>query len=688
MSSSTDARREAGRRRLDAWKAIAQYLGRDVTTVRRWEKRERLPVHRHLHAKLGSVYAFTDEIDSWWQRRSQFLDSKPAVMSEGSAPDAHDSTAVSLAGPPNLRSHVWSTGVGLSLLLIAIAAVTGGRLTSPGEIPEPMVRLALAPPPGVVIESLAAAPDGQRMAFSGRASTITIDLWVQALDSPAADRLSGTAGARFPFWSPDSQHIGYFADGRLKSIALATRTIRDLAPAPSGLGGAWNSRDEIVFAPDRGAGLLRVSTVSGEISTVTTVEPTFHTGHAWPEFLPGDRYLLYTDYGTGFGVYVHDLTTGKSKRLLPVFSRASYSSDGFLLFVKGSLMAQRFDLATLTVAGKPVAIAGRVLQWGDLAYHADFSVSRTGLVLARVAADERNKLVWIDRKTGRTTGQIGNIGYYSNPTLSPDGRTLAVTMQDESMHHDRISLFDTATGEGRPFTEGPIVDFAPLWSAQGDRLFFSSVGKQGVGLFERSVAGGGDKPLRTPPSFDSFESASRDGKVMTFGTLSTTTKTDVWAWRRGEDEAPFPVLNSTANEGHSRLSPNGRFLAYASDESGRFEVYVRPLRDPTKAWRVSNGGGADPLWSPDGRELSYVADDRQMMVAPISTQPLLRAGVPVRIFDTALEQLWMDTRNHYDVTPDGRRFVLLAPATDRRASPFTVLVNWRQLATTSVTARR
>jgi len=693
MSTSTDARREAGRR-LDAWKGIAQYLGRDVTTVRRWEKREGLPVHRHLHAKLGSVYAFTDEIDSWWQRRSQSLDPKPSATPDtetvaAATPDAADSVPAPAAAPPSLRSQSWSAVAGLSILLIVIAGVTGGRRIPPQGIPEPTVRLALAPPAGVVIESLAAAPDGQRVAFSGRATIANVDLWVQALDSPAADKLPGTAGATFPFWSPDSQHVGYFADGRLKTIALATRTIRDLAPAPNGLGGTWNSRGEIVFAPDRGAGLLRVSVAQGEISTLTTVKPAFRAGHAWPEFLAGDRYLLYTDYGTGrFGIYVHDLTTGESKRVLSAYSRASYSPDGFLLFVNGSLMAQRFDLATLTLTGKPAAIAGRVLQWGDLGYHADFSVSRTGLVLARVADDERNKLVWIDRKTGRTTGQIGKVGYHSNPTLSPDGKMLAVTVQDESARRDRISLFDTATGQEHPFTEGPKVDFAPLWSARGDRLFFSSVGGRGSALLERSLAGGSSTALPTPPRFNALESSSRDGALITFDTITATTKSDVWAWRRGQDQAPFPLLTSVANEGQSRLSPDGRFLAYTSDESGRFEVYVRPLRDPTKTWRVSNAGGADSRWSPDGRELHYVANDRQMMVVTISTQPVIRASVPVPVFDTGLETLWQDTRNHYDITPDGRRFVLLAPAADRRASPFTVLVNWRQLTTTNVTARR
>jgi Tol biopolymer transport system component len=659
MTPSVSPIRSADRRRLDSWKGIAQYLGRDVTTVRRWEKREALPVHRHLHAKLGSVYAFTDEIDEWWRRRSTSLglDVAPAIHRP--------------------RLWLWApVGVGLGLLLLVTATAIGGRgATVSGPIVER--RIALAPPAGVVIHSLVVSPDGARIAFAGRGGTGG-DLWVKQLDSLVADRLPGTDNASFPFWSPDGAHVGFFADGRLKTITLATREIRDLAAAPDGYGGTWNSRGDIVFAPDHDAGLFRTSFTLGGLATVTTVLPGPRSGHAWPEFLPDDRHVLYTDNRYGeHGIHVLDLETGQSKRLIAAFTRASYTAPGFLLFVKGQLFAQAFDLATLELRGDPVPIADRVLQWGDLAYHADFSVSRDGLIIVRSAEDERNKLVWIDRRSGQVVGQIGEVGYSGNPTLSPDGRTLAVTVHDFQSNHSRIWLFDTATGEGRPWTDGKMA-YSPLWSASGDRLFFLT-GWGDATVQERLLAADGDRATHTLPGMYVLDSATRDARLMTYGRLGPGTKWDVWGWRHGESNATFPILTSPANEGTSRLSPDGRFLAYASDESGRFEVYVRPLADGGVPWKVSTAGGADPDWSADGRELFYIADDRQMMATTVTaTANGVRTGTPKALFGTGLEMLWKDTRNHYDLTPDGRRFILLTPATDRRLAPFTMIVNWRR----------
>ena len=668
MLPTANSLRGPERRRLDAWKAIAQHLGRDVTTVRRWEKREGLPVHRHLHAKLGSVYAFTDEIDEWWRRRSTSLETRMPPWT----------IAAESPVPIKQEPRSWRAGIVLFVVLAVTVALTAGAgLRAARTRVQPTLRLALAPPPGVVVESLVISPDGRRVAFAGRAGD-GAHLWVRELESPASEVVPHTDGASFPFWSPDGQHIGFFADGRLKHVAIATREIRDLAPAPNGLGGTWNARGDIVFAPDRGAPLMRTSAAGGDVVAVTEVGQGFHEGHAWPEFLPDGRHLLYTDCSnraSRYGIYVHDLGAGTSRRVLAAYSRASYSSAGFLLYVKGSLLAQAFDLDRLEVRGEPTAVAHRVLQWGDLSYHADFSVSRDGVIVARTAAEERNKLVWIDRRSGQVVGTVGTAGYNSNPTLSPDGKTLAVTVHEDEADRDRIWLFNLETGEGRPFTEGTI-DVAPIWWPGADRLLFASVRGGRVGVYQRSLDGGVDTAVPSAPKVSSLESSSRDGRYVTFATIDAKTKGDVWAWRLSGDRSVFPVVTSPANEGHSRLSPDGRWLAYASDESGRFEIYVRSFPESDATWQVSTAGGADPQWSRDGRELYFVADDRTMMVAKVTTRPTFRIGSATPVFDTGLEVLWQDTRNHYDVAPDGRRLILLVPETDRRAAPFTVIVNW------------
>jgi Tol biopolymer transport system component len=430
---------------------------------------------------------------------------------------------------------------------------------------------------------------------------------------------------------------------------------------------------------------MLTSANGGDTFALTKVAPAHRAGHAWPEFLPDGRHVLYTDYivSLEYGIYVLDLDTRVSKRVVKAFSRASYSpgmgkdAEGFLLYAKDSLVAQPFDLKNLEVRGAAKPLADRVLQWGDLAHHADFTVSHEGTVIARTSSEERHRLVWIDRESGKITGEIGEPTYSSNPTLSTDGKTLAVTMHEDQPYRDRIWLIDTASGVRRPFTEGQVLDFAPIWFF--DRVLFSTVRDRRRQLYGRLLDNGIEAKVDAPDDLYALDSVSRDESIVTFRKLSPATKSDVWAWRpRDPASTAFPVLTGPENEGNSRLSPDGRYLAYASDESGRFEVYIRTFPDATATWRVSVDGGADPKWNANGRELFFVGGDRQMMAASVFTSPSLRASSPKPLFDTHLEMVWMDTRNHYDVTPDGRRFVILRPESDRRTAPFAVIGNWQR----------
>jgi Tol biopolymer transport system component len=652
---------DSGRRRLDSWKAIAQYLSRDVTTVRRWEKHEGLPVHRHLHAKLGSVHAFTDEIDEWWLKRtSPARDDLSAVGGARQFPTLPASSLVSLA------------------VILVLTAGPGSRATGArAGLGETAARFALTPPPGVLVESLVIAPDGHRAAFSARGPDGTM-LWIREFDSPVSTPLPGTQGVSYPFWSADGHQVGFFADARLKRISISTREIHDLAPAPVGLGGTWNAQGEIVFAPDRGAPLMRMSIATGQVQPITSLGAGFREGHAWPFFLPDGRHVLYTDYcadGRRYGIYVKDLDTGRTSRLVAAYSSAAYLTDGHLLYVgrTGSLVAHQLDLTRLEVKGEPVAIADRVLLLGDAAFHGDFSVSRDGIIAARTADDERNRLVWTDR-SGKRLGTIGQMGSLGNPTLSSDGTKLAATVDNAG--RSRIWVFDAAGGDGRPLTTGRI-DYAPLWSNAADRLWFMSVGDRGPVMNERALDADHDSAMTSAPRALVLDSRSRDGRYATFGRIGAGTRYDVWAWRV-PDQKVFPVLTGTANEGQSQLSPDGRWLAYASDESGRFEVYVRAFPESTWVRQVSTGGANDPRWRSDGRELFFIAADRKLMAAPIETEPAFQMDRPTSLFDTGIEALWQDTRNHYDVSSDGSRFVLLAPERDRRTAPFTVIVSRRR----------
>jgi Tol biopolymer transport system component len=670
------------RRRLDAWKEIAQYLGRDVTTVRRWEKREGLPVHRHLHDKLGSVFAYADEIDAWSARRSiqtrPVEDPPPAA--EPSAPIAPPAAAtISLAVTPARPwtwSPVWRVVVATASLAAIVLATSSLWTPRPRARSNPVIRkVAVAPPPGTVVESLAISPDGeQAVLMAGRADGMR--LWIKRLDSTTEEPLAGTEGASFPFWSPDGQHVGFFAGGWLKRIALSTREIHDIALAPNGHGGTWNERGDIVFAPTNDAPLSHVLASGGQLTTVTVLGRGFKEGHAWPEFLPDGRHFLYTDYGSEpdrLGIYVADLGTKTAKRLLPVYSSAGYSRDGFLWFVKGSLMAQPFDLDRLEVKGTAVSVADQVRQRYELGMKSDFSISQSGVVAVRSAGVDQNRLVWIDRRTGKETASIADSPWYANPTLSADGTKLLVTAGDGATA-DNLWLFEN-TLAGRRVTFGRW-DSLPVWSAAGDRVIFSSAN----GLVEQNLIDGSKPVPVLRAKMGQFpESRSRDGHYMTVTTLARGTRSDIWAWKLDEPREMFPILNTVAQEGQSQISPDGRYLAYVSDASGgRFEVFVQSFPAPTQRWQVSTGGGADPRWVGKGHELTYIAADRRMMAVRTKLQPQFSFEAARPLFQTQLDEIWLgDTRNHYDVTPDGRRFIMLAPKTDRRLSPYTVLINWQ-----------
>ena len=692
------------RRRLDAWKEIATYLGRDVTTVRRWERREGLPVHRHLHDKLGSVYAYADEIDEWMSRRST---QEAPVGGLNAAPRIPDATqeppVVALPQAAAARVHAgdarrdampapeeslpmpraawrrapWRAMFGIAAVLVVGMTLPWSRdelLSDAGD--DAMMSVALTPPAGTVVNSLALSPDAKQVLFCASEAENT-RIWVRRVDSIVAEPLAGTDGASFPFWSADGQRFGFFAGGRLKVFNLATREVRDLAAAPDGHGGAWNDRDEIVFAPGRATALEVIRASGGSPTQVTTIGSSFREGHSWPSFLPGGRRFLYTDSSGDRrrdGIYVGDLDTHQSKRIVQQYSSAAYVAGGFLLYVKGSLMAQRFDPMRLEVRGDAMPLADQVLQSYDIGSHADFSVSRTGVIAARAGVRDLNELRWIDRATRRSLGSIAAPAEYSNPTLSPDGRKLIATVTVDNGPGNLFS-FDLQTGQKTRISFGAPADHAPLWSPAGTEILFATP----RGLFRQALGGSNRNPVPvlSAPMMqlpDSWSAA--DERYVTVSALSRQTKSDIWLWQLGDHTHATPLVNSPANEGQSRISPDGRYLAYASDESDRFEVYVQAFPVANGRWQISSGGGADPLWSRDGHELFYVAADRQMMAVPVDTRSTFQAGREKALFKTQLESLWMDTRNHYDVSPDGRRFVVITPAADRREAPFTLLSNW------------
>ncbi len=427
-TTTTVAEKGTPRRRLDAWKEIAAYLKRDVTTVRRWEKLEGLPVHRHLHGKLGSVFAYADEIEQWSRRRS-LLRRIPAGIRDAIVESANRPK------PDPERGAAWSRFGKIGLAAVTAAAVIAGvssAMWRPQARPRPegLVRVGIVTPEVSRVNSLAVSATASTSPLPPRTRLASTRLWVRRIDSGVSQRLPGTEGATFPFSSPDSGAIGFFAGGRLKTIALSTREVRDLADAADGRGGTWNDRGTILFAPKSGGPLSSVPASGGQAVEVTSVRASFVQGHAWPEFLPDGNHFLYTDYSGDperYGIYVGDLETRQAKRLLPVYSSAAYSTDGFILYARDTLVAQRFDLDRLELIGDAVPAADRPMQHYGLGHKVDVSVSRSGLLAVRTATDEQKRLVWFDRM-GQVAGEVGSAALYSNPALSPGGTELLVTV--------------------------------------------------------------------------------------------------------------------------------------------------------------------------------------------------------------------------------------------------------------------
>jgi Tol biopolymer transport system component len=647
--------------RLDSWKEIARYLQRDVTTVRRWEKREGLPVHRHFHDKLGTVYAYESEIDAWWAGRRSGLAEPEAAPSAGR------------------ERLAWSAAAALLVVsVIALVALLAGWRTTrqPGEH-----RFEIPPPAGRVLGTAAVSPDGRVIAFTAADTEGRSRLWVRHLDAVALHALPETEGAAFPFWSPDSRFIGFFADGRLKRLALSGGSPRILCDAPQGRGGTWNLDDVIVFAPGREHALHRVAASGGIAVPITTVDRPRQRGHLWPDFLPDGRHVVYSADSVDaehHAVYVAALDGGDSRLLLRARSNAVVTADGRLLFVRsGRLVAQPFDARALAIAGEPTTIADRVLQPYGYDHKGDFSISRNGVLAFRSGASPLKQLEWIDRR-GKALGILAGPAVYAEPVLSPDETRVAVSVFDplSDTWASDIWLIDAATGARSRFTFDTAADFEPVWSPDGTHVVFASNRGGTLDLYRKRTTGSEEEHLLLNSATPKHPEAwSPDGRFLTYASLEAGTKYDISVLPVVGDRTPMPLLREEFSEGQSQISPDGRWMAYTSYETGMMEVYVRPFPRGEGKWQISTAGGADPRWRRDGKELFFISARGMLTAVSVVTDGAFTPGISTPLFDTRVDHLWDDARNHYDVARDGQRFLVTTPIEDYRDVPLTVVVN-------------
>lgn len=585
---------------------------------------------------------------------------------------------VSVPAKRPLAHRGWIAATAL-LLVVTLAVAIAYFQRAPVEVRA--VRTSILPPEKSSFNSIGDAgsltisPDGRRLTFVAPTAEGKDLLWVRSLDALSAQALTGTEGASFPFWSPDSRFLGFFADGKLKKIEAAGGPVLTLCDAPVGRGGAWNRDGVIVFAPDTAGALQRVSAAGGAPSAVTQLgDARSGTTHRWPYFLPDGQHFLYLSRGATVGEsetgaeYVTSLESKESKLLLRASSNIAYA-QGYLLFLReGTLMAQAFDAKRLETSGDAFPIAVGVQSEPAMA-RGVFAVSDNGVLAYQTGSGKHgSQLAWFDRN-GKQLGVLGDLAIYNYPQLSPDEQRAAVSIVDPQNGNSDIWLYEVARGLKTRFTVDPADDRSPVWSPDGSRIVFSSNRKDHVDLYQKSASGIGSDELLLESELDKYPTSwSPDGRFLLYSTVDPKTKLDLWVLPLGEDRKPFPFLQTEFNELNGQFSPDGRWIAYTADESGRNEIYLAPFPGPGGKQQISTSGGRQPRWRGDGKEIFYLAPDNKLMAAEINGQGAsLVAGAVRPLFEVPYV---------YDVTADGRRFLVNTVVEQKASVPITLVVNW------------
>ncbi|MBI4265282.1 MAG: PD40 domain-containing protein [Acidobacteria bacterium] len=535
------------------------------------------------------------------------------------------------------------------------------------------LRFTIGAPPGTRLASGGAlSPDSRYLAFVAEDDPSGVTrLWVRDLKDGQSQPIDGSEGAVKPFWSPDSQFIGFFAKGSVKRVPLNGGPVQTLA-STVGLtvaGGTWGSGDLILFSSYRSA-VSAVPAAGGDATPVTELDASAReTAHRWPHFLPDGRHFLFSIYAEDQerqGTYVGEIGRSERTRLIPDIGGV-YAPPGYLLFVRDRvLIAQPFDASSMRVSGSPTPIAGDVFP--PTATGGAMVSASAGDLLTFGGRDAETRLVWFDR-AGKPLDTIRAPTTLHNPTLSPDGRYLLagsgidVWLVDlERDAHTRIVPGNT-----------------PLLSPNAEQIAFTSGRIDGVAdIYIRSTFGrSDDQLLLRSKEHKIVNDWSRDGRYLVYASTSTRTKMDLWVVPTFGERAPMPLLATPFNEFQGQVSPDGRWIAYASDESGIWEVYVQSFPVPGAKRAVSSGGASEPQWRPDGRELFYLTADGMLMSVDVRPGEALQLTRPRPLFQTPVPTSGeMNTRrNHYAVSPDGQR--LLIDAASDIDSSITVQVNWR-----------
>jgi serine/threonine-protein kinase len=581
--------------------------------------------------------------------------------------------------------------VGIFLLGAAFASLAVWNLKPSLASPsQPVSRTVITLPPSQQLAGLdsgpavALSPDGTHLVYVARQGS-TQQLYLRAMDSLEARPILGTDGAVDPIFSPDGQWVGFFSGGKLKKVSVNGGAALTLGDASFPVGASWAGQGMIAFAPTISGVLQQVPDAGGASQPLTPREKG-EVSQRWPEFLPGGKAVLFaagpsTTNWANAQVTVLSVGTGERRNLIQGGMYPRYAASGHLVYAqRGSLMAVPFDSQQLTVTGAAVPVAEGVLESPSNGA-AQYSLSATGSLVyvpGGVQASQR-RLVWVNRN-GAELLLAAPAHAYRGPRLSPDGRRVAVAIEEQET---QTWLYDLSRETLTRLTFDGIANYNPVWTPDGKRIAFQSSKEGQLNLFWQLVDGSGGLERLTPSEYNNAPNSwSPDGQLLAFIQIDPTTGYDIWVLRMddpstgsGQVRKAQPFLQTPFNESAPRFSPDGRWLAYTSDESGRNEIYVQPYPGPGGKSQISTDGGTEPVWNPNGQELFYRSGDK-MMAVEIATQPGFAAGKARMLFEGQYVPT-PATFPNYDVSPDGQRFLMLKAAEQATApNQINVVLNW------------
>jgi eukaryotic-like serine/threonine-protein kinase len=618
--------------------------------------------------------------DERWQSASDLASELKWMAESGS----QAGVPVPVVNKPKERERLAWALAGIAILAAVVLAAIQFR---GGVKPAPVVRSLIPMEEGafpIVTGDFAGppvvSPDGRVVAFVAAREQGAELLWVRPLNALHARALTGTEGATFPFWSPDSRALGFFAGGKLKTVPLEGGTPSDVCAAPIGRGGSWGAQGTIVFSPDFQSALEQVPAAGGNPTPATVMDKSKHDSHRWPYFLPDGKHFLYLAVvhanarDANDGIYVASLEgMAASHLVMRAYTNVAYAAGRLLFLRDNTLVAQPFDPQTGTLQGEAERVSEDVLS-DQTTWRAQFDVSGSGILTYASGGPTPWQAVWYDRSGKQIAPASEKVFNLLSVRISPDGTRLA-TEAGESQ--SEIWIYDRNRAVNTRLTFGPSQNSSPVWSPDGQWIAYAGVRAKN-GIYRKSANGmgqeeqllEGDSTARNP--FD----WSPDGKSLLFGVGDFTAKGQIWVLPLTGDRKPVPLTQDTYVTNSTRFSPDGHWVAYASNESGRLEVYVMPFGGGTGKWQVSTTGGLQPVWRRDGKELFYWSQDNTLVAVPITLKPdgiEVGAAHPLFRFNNPVGMVGIISP--YDVSADGQRFVLITTP-EQTPRPITLVTNW------------